>query len=206
MEVYVITVLPRLPHRYFATMFFAQLVSCSLEHLPHTSRGRISVFMEDFLQTADYKEVRKHEVVNGYIWSTLVPFIKLVYLPHRPAGDTGVGDGTTLRKLQELCIEAGVFSLQNMLSGEEARGVLVEEGLVEYVTCMPWNIPEGLVARGRARDLVAQQCQKLQLQPPRLSSLSRAKLAVMHFGLVRMLELVSVQGLLAEVWSHPPGE
>lgn len=180
-------------------MFFAQLVSVSQDHLPHTSRDRISVFMDDFLQTADYKEVRKHEVLNGYIWSTLVPFIKLVYLPHGKEP----GHETRLTKLQELCIEAGVFSLQNMLSGEEGKAVLVEEGLTEYVTCMPWHIPKGSVAQGRARDLVAQQCQKLQPQPPRLASLTRAKLAVMYFGLERVLRVVSVQQLMADIDRHP---
>ncbi len=191
---------PPSPYRYFAAMFFAQLVSCSLEHLPLTSQGRIALFMDDFLQTADYKEIRMHEVQNGYIWSTLVPFIKLVYLPHTLAPC----EGSQLTRLQELCIEAGVFSLQNMLSGDEGRAVLVEEGLVEYVTCMPWHIPEGLVARGRAHDLVAELCQKSQLQPPSLSSLARAKLAVMHFGLERMLGVVSVQRLLADVCKHKP--
>ena len=46
------------------------------------TQTRLLQFMEDFLEVADYKEIRDEEVSNGYKWSTLVPFMKLAYYPY----------------------------------------------------------------------------------------------------------------------------
>ena len=174
-------------------MFFAQLASASLLLLTPKHISKILDFISDFIKTADYTEVRQQEFENGYIWSTLIPFVKLVYQPCLDCSTDG-----SQKTLQELCIEAGVFSLQNMLSCEASREVLIQEGLVEYVTCMPWYTPR--VVRKRAEQLVSMLGKKIQLQPPRLGVMTRAKLATLHFGFEKVFQAVSVHELLTEVY------
>ena len=68
--------------RYFANVLFAQLITVSPHTLPVPVKKTLLVFMEEFLEQADHKEIREEEVKNGYKWSTLVPFMKLAYHPH----------------------------------------------------------------------------------------------------------------------------
>lgn len=68
--------------RYFANILFAQLITTSPHLIPIESKKRILQFMEEFLEVADHNEIREEEVRNGYKWSTLVPFMKLVYHPY----------------------------------------------------------------------------------------------------------------------------
>ena len=190
-------------------MFFAQLVTSSPHLLGPELTLKLYNFVKIFLEKADYKEIREHEVKNGYIWSTMLPFMKLAYFPYSTSkhtcsstthADVSSSDVETMRKLQELCVEAGIFSLQNMLSGAPAREILVKEGLVEYVTCLPWCTLPGSRAQERATELVFALGQKLQLHPPRLGTLTRAQLAAWHFGLEKVLQTLSVHELLAEVY------
>jgi len=94
-----------------------------------------------------------------------------------------------------------VFSLQNMLSGTQVREILIQEELVDYVVCMPWYVPPGSHAQNRARELVSYLGQTMQLQPPRLVTMVRAKLAALHFGLEKVLRTTSIHALLAEILS-----
>jgi hypothetical protein len=74
-------------------VLFAQLVTTSPHQLCSEAKHKILLFMEDFLDSADYTQVREEEVNNGYKWSTLVPFMKLAYHPpHRGQGDEEDGD------------------------------------------------------------------------------------------------------------------
>lgn len=61
---------------------FAQLVTTSPHLLTLNAKLKLLSFMEDFLERAHYEDIREEEVKNGYKWSTLVPFMKLVYHPY----------------------------------------------------------------------------------------------------------------------------
>ena len=192
-------------------MFFAQLVTSSPHLLGPELTLRLYDFVKGFLEKADYREIQEHEVTFGCVWSTVAPSVKLAYTPYSPYlnpnhctthvhADVSSSDVETMRKFQELCVEAGIFSLQNMLSCASVRKILVEEGLVEYVTCLPWCTLPGSRAHERATELASALGQKMQLHPPRLGTLTRAKLAAWCFGLEKVLQTLSVHELLAEVY------
>lgn len=101
-----------------------------------------------------------------------------------------------LNMLAVHCIEMGVFSMQNVLYDEEIRDVLVHEGLVDYIVCMPWNVPQESRVQQRTKELVAFLSQHMQLQPPSLVSVTKARLASLHFGLDRVLNTLSIHHLL----------
>ena len=206
--------------RYFGSLLFAQILTRSLELVPKAILPKIYFFMESFLTWADPKTLHSHEAANGYIWSTVRPHINLVYFPintHKHSNAVNVDimetDEITIRApLQECvrqlmhelttetihmqCIEMGVVSLQNMVKGEAVRQVLRDEGLIDFVVCMPWFLPAASRAQLRARALVSELSRCMKLQPPSLVNITRAKLAATKFGLDRILKTNSIQDLV----------
>ena len=207
-------------------MFYSQLLTLS-PHL-FTLRQKITIakFISDFLNEATPNEIRNHEVKNGYKWSTVIPLVKVAYYPrhsrkfsmevHRDtdpsnacdsrrdpdttdAHDSDSDSAATINMLAVHCIETGVFSMQNVLHDEETRDVLVREGLVDYIICMPWNVPQESRVQRRARELVVFLSQHMQLQPPSLVNTTKARLASLHFGLDKVLYTHSVHELLSGV-------
>lgn len=205
-------------YRYFSCVFYAQLLTSSPHLFTLEQKTTLAQFMSDFLKEATPKEIRDHEVKNGYKWSTVIPFVKLAYYPrhnrefsmeiHRDTCAINTEDGdnvVTLNRLAVNCIEMGVFSMQNVLYDEEIRDVLVHEGLVDYIICMPWNVPQESRVQQRARELVVFLSQHMQLQPPSLVNVTKARLASLHFGLDRVLKTLSVHELLSVVYQHKLG-
>ncbi len=76
---------------------------------------------------------------------------------------------------------------------------MVQEGLLDYLVCIPWLYPLDWPEREKARDLVNFMGQHVQLQPPSLINITKAKLASMYFGLEKVLMTDSVTELLAKV-------
>ena len=108
-------------------------------------------------------------------------------------------DQGLMESLHQLCMEAGVFSLQNMLQGEDVRDILVKEGMLDYLQCLPWCLPQGSPAQARAKELVEFVGQKMQLQPPSLATMARARIAASYLGLQKVLKTLSVQMLFLEI-------
>ena len=190
-------------------MFYSQLLTSSPQLFSLKQKSTLAQFISNFLDEATPKQIRDHEVKNGYKWSTVTPFVKLAYYPrfnrelsmeiHRDTASTHAQDSMTvdLNMLAVHCIEMGVFSMQNVLHDEEIRDVLVCEGLVDYIVCMPWNVPQESRVQQRATELVTFLSQHIQLQPPSLVSVTKARLASLHFGLERVLNTLSVHDLLS---------
>ena len=76
---------------------------------------------------------------------------------------------------------------------------MVDQGLMDYVVCLPSVLPAGSRAQQRAKDLVAMLGKEMHLQPPSLNTIAKAKLAVTHFGQDRVLK-APVQELLSELY------
>ena len=199
-------------YRYFSCVFYCQLLTSSPKLFTLKQKLTIAQFMSDFLNEATPKEIRDHEVKNGYKWSTVTPFVKVAYYPHLNKElsmdvhkDTNTTDTQTdddLVKLNMLsihCKEMGVFSMQNVLHDEDIRDVLVREGLLDYIICMPWNVPQESRVKLRAKELVVYLSQHMQLQPPSLVNVTKARLASLHFGLDRVMNTFSVHELLSGV-------
>lgn len=170
----------------------------------------LAQFISNFLSEATPKEIRDHEVKNGYKWSTVTPFVKVAYYPyqnrslsmdiHKDTVSDLDNDAANLKMLAVHCIEMGVFSMQNVLHDEEIRDVLEREGLIDYIICMPWNVPQEGRVQQRAKELVVFLSQHRQLQPPSLINMTKARLAALHFGLDKVLSTYSVHELLSGVY------
>ena len=139
--------------------------------------------MENFFQNTTYQAIMEEEAKKGFIYVTFIPYVKLVYIPDTPQPEA-------VRKLQLLSLQTAIFSLQNMLGRENHRQVLKREGLVDYITCMPFYVVAETL-KPRARELVQMLASSgdLQVQVPTLLNLVKAKLAKTCFGLERVLTM-----------------
>lgn len=142
--------------------------------------------MTDFLNIATYQEVMKEEVKLWYVWSTFVPYIKLIYLKSPPLTNGTASQSSIMDQLHMLSLRIILLALQNMLSRPNHRDVLFREQLEDYVVCMPSYVPESL--KPQAKELVKiVALGSCHSQPPKLVNLVKAKLAKVHFGLASVL-------------------
>lgn len=163
-------------------MFLAQVVLSSPQLIPTEFQRTILDFMETFLKVATYQAVREMEVKQQYLWSTLHPYVRPIYLPDPPQ----LASNEAARKLHVLSLQTILLGLQNMLGRDDHREVLCKEGLEDYITCMPTHVPVSL--QEQAKELV-RIVGHIALQPPRLVHLAKARLAKMHFGMQTIIQM-----------------
>ena len=139
-------------------------------------------FLIDFLLSADSKQLCKwaSERYNCQ-WDDMLPYMKLLYTCSKWRSLSE--DDISMR-----CLEVVVLSLQVFLEGEKERQVLVKQGLLEYLTSLPWHMPKGSMAHQRAKSLVDMVGSHIVLQPPSLNVIVKAKLAVSCLGLEKILK------------------
>lgn len=177
---------------YFTQIFLSQLILVSPFHISPDLYQPVQEFMEEFLNKVDHRTIMEGEIKRWYVWSTFVPYVKLIYIPKSPQPEP-------MQRLQLLSLRTVVLGLHNMLGRANHREVLVKEDLLDYVLCMPSHVPEPV--RAPSMELVAMlaSCGDLQIQPPRLTSVVKAGLAKMHLGLEKVLRL-SVGEIISETW------
>ena len=133
--------------------------------------------MTQFLTENQPDVIRTYEEEQDCVWATLLPYIKLFYLPQCPDLKM-VPSQQELRQASERII---LFFLHSKMSRQYSCDILIKEGLVDYITVLPWHVSEE--SRDRAGALVSELSGHMRLQPPKLCSIVQAKLAKMYFGL-----------------------
>ena len=173
---------------------------CASRHSFTAQYLQINELLEQFLSEADANEIHTYEVELGYVQERYIPYLRVAYMPfHAKKTVLACGSDPRYRNLQMMCIEAHVLFFQVILIGEQERKKMVDQGLMDYILCLPSVLPAGSRAQQRAKDLVAMLGKEMHLQPPSLISMARARLATTHFGLDRVLK-APVQELLSEVY------
>ena len=189
--------------KFCSSLLFAVLVtSSSVTCL--SMKLSIHWFLILFLETADHRSFpdRGSEKVQG--WRMLKPFMRLALFPYRSTTCTNTTysaeENRAMKDLHLRCIELGVFALQAATRSDVNRQLLIEEGLMDYVLCLPWSVPKESKAEERAIELVSCLRRKMQLQPPTLVNLTKARLASMFFGLEKVRTTGSFRHLVAEAY------
>eukprot|EP00731_Ephydatia_muelleri_P002200 Em0001g2200a len=184
--------------KYFTALQISML--CASRHSFTTQYLQINELMEQFLSEADANEIHTYERELGYVLNKYIPYLRVAYMPyHAKKTVQACGSDPRYRNLQMMCIETHVLFFQVILIGERERKRMVDQGLMDYVICLPSVLPDGSRAQQRAKDLVAMLGKEMHLQPPSLNTMARARLAATHFGLDRVLK-APVQELLSEVY------
>ena len=177
-------------------MFIAQLALSSPHLLSRDKLQILTTRMETLLQSTTPLDLMCYEDRARFSWSVFLPYVKLVYAPETPTLDPIISSDPTslLAKLRLLSLELILFWLRNTLGRSCHRDILIQEGLSDYLVCLPWYVPEKL--KKAACDLLSVFAGNSSISPPRLSILARAKLAKVRFGLEKVLRVVSARELL----------
>ena len=175
-------------HRYHVAVFLAQIVLGSLRLIADKAE-EIDLFLTNFVQEAQPSQIAQSEIDSAYLWATFLPYVKLVYLPNcRP--DTVL--------IQSVALQIIIMALHIMLVREVHRDVLIREGLMDYITCMPWYTTGAAEQRARALVRMVQQAHDVDLQPPSLLNMAKACVAKNYCGLQTVVHL-SVPEILQNV-------
>ncbi|KAL5516744.1 hypothetical protein EMCRGX_G002151 [Ephydatia muelleri] len=173
---------------------------CASRHSFTTQYLQINELLEQFLSEADANEIHTYERELDYWLNKYIPYLRVVYMPfYAKKTVQACGSDQRYRNLQMMCIETHVLFFQVILIGERERKRMVDQGLMDYVVCLPSVLPAGSRAQQRAKDLVTMLGKEMHLQPPSLNTMARARLAATHFGFDRVLK-APVQELLSEVY------
>ena len=184
-------------YRYMATVFLALVVANPSARcmIPNGQLKSIRTYMNEFLNSVKLHELNKYEEELGIYWVTMLPHVRVAYTPLPPVTSNGVSpqqDNQEHREQQDenelvlLCIEVAIVSIHVMNLNPENKDVLMKEGLLDFVQCLPWHMPPEGKAAHRALQLVTKLKATL-VHPPTLKNIARAKLAAMHFGLDAVL-------------------
>ena len=160
------------------------LISPQCFESDHSMCTIVTEKIESFLKANSYKEIREAEIRNRFSCSMFIHYIRLAYIPN-----TLQAEGTSVGKLQLVSLQLTVFALQNWLGRQNHREILLKEGLLNFVICMPQYVPPSL--RPQAEELVQMVVSSPDIPegPPKLLNLVKARLAKMHFGLEQVLSL-----------------
>lgn len=102
-----------------------------------------------------------------------------------------------MKLLKRVSLSMVLFFLHTKMSRECHCKVLLEEDLVDFVTCLPWHV--AAASKERAEQVVWELNSHIKLQPPRLFNLSRAVLARVHFGLDTVVRVNSPMELARKI-------
>ena len=167
--------------RCFTLVLFAQLALASPNLLPSQFITVVLNHMNSFLSKTQPEVIKTYEQEHEYIWATLLPYVKLFYLPNECSKKEAGSYNQQMQELRQTSERVILFFLHSKMSQEYCHEILANEGLVDYVTLMPWHVSSG--SRSLAEGVISELSCHMKLQPPRLCSIVQAKLARMHFGL-----------------------
>jgi len=130
----------------------------------------------------------------------LWPFMSLAYMP----GDlTDVcyskSHNCCMKNLKDLCLQLGLLLVHNVVlkKRQEAMDVITEDGLIDFVTCLPWYTE---LRKDKLAIFLEAICHKDSVEVPLLLNMCKAKLARIWFGLEMVLTR-SVQDIVIE-WTR----
>ena len=177
---------------------FAQLVLVSPHLIPPLFTDTIVSYMNQFLTETHPSVITKYDEEQSCVWSTLLPYVKLFYLPESQHHTTMIlNSHPNFRTLLHASVNMILFFLHSKVGRDYTCEILVKEGLLDYVIALPWYVESEFQERAKA--LVYELGSHVRLQPPRLCSIAQAKLARMYFGLEKVVRFCSPVDLIRSI-------
>ena len=129
---------------------FAQLVLTSPHLIPPRFIDVILSNMNQFLSETHPSTITKYDEEQSCIWSTLLPYVKLFYQPdHQLLHRTAIISNSypNFRALLDASINMSLFFLHSKVGRKCTCDILLKEGLLDYVTALPWYVDPRLQIR-----------------------------------------------------------
>lgn len=175
--------------RYMICMTLARLLLFSMDTIHEDYLSKALDCMSLFLTDARPKDITHMEDKYDYNWITTLPFVEMLYLP---VSDTVKEQPCTLEgeeplrdKCQHWSISVAVVGIEAEMARGCNRKVTVNQGLLDFVVCLPWGMPAKWGDGCRAA--VAFFRKEGKLPVPKLSSIAKATLARTTDGLRKYL-------------------
>ena len=156
-------------------MTLSRLILLSETAFPNEFRDNALIRLKDFCENASCSSVT--EVEEGYHsnWISMMPFVETMYTSK--FSNTSAGKGS----LEWYSSQMAVFALEAELTRDRNRTWLQQQGLNDFVTCLPWICsPDWHEKLNRVVELLKRS--RLYCVP-KLQSITRAKLAITGGGL-----------------------
>ena len=169
----------------------ARILLFSYDTVPSQCRPKILKSMDQFLAVAKAREIARLEEKYQYNWITVFPFLETLYAPLMDCVKSKTysidSDDPVKEKCQHWSTSVAVLSMEAEMSRECNRELLLRQKLLDYVVCLPWEMP------GQWKEccgsVVSHFVKEGRLPVPRLSSIAKAKLA--RSGKRRLKELIN---------------
>ena len=144
----------------------------------------------------DPNKVQEYEKRHGIIWGTFLPCIEYLYEPHTMLFNAASSEDSLIPLIETLrsrAIDVLLQHLQNSLGRREHMEVLIPEDILDYITLLPWILPQNCFNNIK---FVHNEIAKFQqIQPPLLISIAKATLAKSTWGLQRLMNMNSISDL-----------
>jgi hypothetical protein len=160
--------------------------------IPLHLRQQMLDLMSSLLETVPPADLRRYEEKVRVVWGTFLPFVQFLYQPATKKGlelSNGVSDEMR-HNVHIHCCNVLLHGLENALGRQLHLEILVKEGLLAYILCLPAVLPGE--CQPRARSLVNELGKHRQLQPPSLCTLAKAHIAKTFCGLQPVMEMNSI--------------
>lgn len=181
-------------------MLFAQIALTSPDLLPSQFIHMVLDNMNKFLSETQPEVIKTYEQEQDCLWATLLPYIKLFYVAESSQNSQDKPFCEEMEELRRTSEKMILFFLHSKMSRKYCLVILIKEGLVDYVTALPWHV--SVKSRLLAETVVSELSYHMKLQPPSLCSIVQAKLARMHFGLERVVTCDSPVDLIRSIQCH----
>ncbi len=145
------------------------------------------------------EDIRQYELKRKLYWETFVACVQYLYepsivIPNIDSSDDSSDDATFFNELLQDSIEVLLIYLQSSLGRLIHVNIVNSEGLIDYVTALPWSIPKCFERKVYA--VIREVAKEQVIQPPSLASIAKAKLAKNKFGLRKIMDVHSTSELL----------
>lgn len=142
-------------------------------------------------------DIKRYEKSIGSEWESF-KFLLYLYEPEKWSFKNN--DCATMKQVHAIrgySVDIILISLQSTLGTTENIKIISEEGLMDYITMLPWNVPQ--TSKLLAQHVVDELLTVTQLQPPSLVSIAKAKLSKSSFGVVNVINETSLNKLLSKL-------
>ena len=152
-------------------MVLAQMIcgsSSLLQDFPVSLLEKMAIIMKQACEGEACK-VRQYEESCSTYWGTFLPCLEYLYEPYIQLSKYSSLCKSTLFLIESLrifSVDVLLHYLLNSLGRSIHVEIIIQENLVDFVTCLLWIVPAG--SKGRARRMLCELAKFQQIQPPSL--------------------------------------
>ncbi len=162
-------------HRYSICLALARMVLYSYSCIPEELGARVLQAVRDS-QLPVPSDLTTMVEKFQYNWITVVPLVESAFVPLIPEGGENAPE-RLMKACYHECLDVAITALEVEMGRQRNRRLALQQGLLEYIVCLPWGVPH-VEWKDRLKTIVSRFQRELKALPvPRLSTITMATLA-----------------------------